>query len=166
MEITENKTFYEDNFKKEFPEVVKIVNEMFKDIKDNNNIMNDNTSLQIWSDDREHWHITDKSGVMHNHYGFLVTSKTELEDVLEDACDITKVDKIIKFGDIKKLMFYSSNYCLKGARTGRVLFQSWRHKKTDEYDDKLVSLIQSDIRCLNPNYGSYQCVISIHLSGL
>lgn len=42
------------------------------------------TSYQIWSDDGQNWHITDKSNTTHKYYAWLNTSKKEIEEMVED----------------------------------------------------------------------------------
>lgn len=58
-------------------------------------------------------------------------------------------------------------YFLKGARTGKILFQSWNHKSTSKYDDSEVVSVWSDVRVVKSPFGDYVCpVMGIYLSGL
>lgn len=42
-------------------------------------------TYQIWSDDGKNWFVTDKSNVVHKYYAFLNTSRSELNDLIDDT---------------------------------------------------------------------------------
>lgn len=57
-------------------------------------------------------------------------------------------------------------YVLRGARTGKIIFQSWRNKPTNKYDNQLVASVYSDVRRSDEPFGCWlRPFITIYISG-
>lgn len=72
----------------------------------------------------------------------------------------------ITFKEFKNSML-QGGYILKGARTGKTLFQSWIHRDTSKYDDSEVVSVWADFKLVKSTFGDYvRPVMGIYLSGL
>ncbi len=70
--------------------------------------------------------------------------------------------------ELKELICFTSNrYQLVGAMTGKSLYQSWRNKKTDKFDNITVSAIYTNLSVVKyPFEDVAHSVLVISLRGL